>query len=282
MDAYDNFGAAGELTAFVDALSNWYVRRSRDRYWSSDKESSDKRDAYWTLYECLVTSCKLIAPFTPFLAESLWRTLTAGFGAATKSVHLCRYPQPHPDSCDDRLLRQMQLAREISSLGRAARMQARLKVRQPLQRVEVVLSDGTERAWLDSHASLIAEELNVLEVEITEEAAEFITYEVKPNFKLLGPLLGKDMPEVKRLLGAADGGHLLGELEANGCISLTLASGRQVALDRDQIAVEIRAKDGWAAAQGKGCVVVLSTELTPELLRRGSRERCGPCGPRHP
>ncbi len=120
MDAYDNFAACGQLHAFVDALSNWYVRRSRDRYWSSDKESPDKLDAYWTLYECLLTTAKLIAPFTPFLADYLWRNLTEVLnGRVTDSVHLCDYPQPDPSCIDALLSEQMELAREISSLGRS-------------------------------------------------------------------------------------------------------------------------------------------------------------------
>ncbi len=270
MDAYDNFAAAAALNAFVDGLSNWFVRRSRERYWSSDKRSTEKLDAYWTLYECLLTTCKLIAPFTPFLAETMWRNLTGVFGERSNdSVHLCDYPLAETAVIDETLSDRMQLAREISSLGRAARMNARLKVRQPLERVEVVLAVDTHREWLESHAALVAEELNVIEVHFSQQAADYITYEVKPNFKLLGPMLGKDMPFVKRLLSQADGGGLLEQLETDGCLRLELGGGRTVELTREHVEIEIRAKDGWAAAQGRGCVVVLSTELTPPLIRRG-------------
>ncbi len=254
----------------MDGLSNWFVRRSRERYWSGDKRSTEKLDAYWTLYECLLTTSKLIAPFTPFLAETMWRNLAGVFGErAIDSVHLCDYPEADDSVIDETLSSRMRLAREISSLGRAARMNARLKVRQPLKHVEVVLADDSHRAWLESHAALVAEELNVLEVHFSQQAADYITYEVKPNFKLLGKRLGKDMPTVKKLLAQANGGRLLEQLEADGCLSLELDNGNRVELTSEDVEIEIRAKEGWAAAQGRGCVVVLSTDLTPPLIRRG-------------
>ena len=146
MDAYDNYAACQQITEFVDALSNWYVRRSRDRFWAADKDRADKLDAYWTLYECLLTTAKLVAPFVPFLAEAMWQNLAvAAFGRrAVESVHLCDYPhrrrrRDRRGSCRER----MGLVREIVSLGRAARMGAKLKVRQPLAKVEVILADRT-------------------------------------------------------------------------------------------------------------------------------------------
>jgi isoleucyl-tRNA synthetase len=270
MDAYDNYLACAALNEFVDGLSNWFVRRSRRRYWSPDKNDQDKLDAYWTLYECLVTTTKLVAPFTPFLAETLWQNLAGSLGdSVPQSVHLCDYPVADEAVINETLSAQMELAREVSSLGRSARMNAKLKVRQPLAKVEVILASDDHREWLASHASLIEEELNVKEVEFAQEADQYITYEVKPNFKLLGKLLGKNMPAVKKLLGAADGGTLLSQLEADGKITLTLENGDAVELTREQIEIGIKAKEGWAAAQGKHCVVVLATELTDELVREG-------------
>jgi len=154
-------------------------------------------------------------------------------------------------------------------MGRSARMNAKLKVRQPLQKVEVILNDQTHREWLESHDAQIRKELNVKAVKFSEAADEYIAYQVRPNFKLLGPLLGKDLPQVKKLLMSVDGGPLLSELNDNGKIVLTLDDGRKVDLDSEQIEVRLEAKEGWAAAQGKNSVVVLSTELTPELLREG-------------
>jgi len=269
MDAYDNYGATATLNEFVDALSNWYVRRSRDRFWAEDKQSPEKLDAYWTLYECLLTSAKLTAPFVPFLTESIWQNLAGVFGdRAVESVHLCDYPTGHAELVDGDLMVRMKLAREISSLGRSARAGAKLKVRQPLQKVEVVLTDTQHVAWLESHGALICEELNVKAVEFTTEADQYITYQVQPNFKRLGPRVGKLMPAVKKTLGQADGASLLSQMKSNGKISLDL-EGQTIELDDEDVQVRLQAKEGWAAAQGELCVVVLATELTPELILEG-------------
>ncbi len=269
MDAYDNYAACTQLNEFVEGLSNWYVRRSRDRFWSSDTQSGDKRDAYWTLYECLIGTTKLIAPFTPFMAESLWQNLAGVFGDRTvESIHLCDFPECDEAVVDVTLSERMTLLREVASLGRSARMDAKLKVRQPLSKVEVILADDKHQGWLEEHDGLLCEELNVKLVEYTKEADHYISYHVQPNFKRLGPRVGRLMPKVKKALVDADGGVLLRELEEHGKIVLDI-EGESVELDSDDVQVRLQAKEGWAAAQGHGCVVVLSTELTPELIREG-------------
>jgi len=269
MDAYDNFGACQLINEFVDGLSNWYVRRSRDRFWSSDKESSEKLDAYWTLYECLLTTSKMVAPFVPFLADTLWRNLAGAFGSsALESVHLCDYPTGDAAVVDETLSTRMRLLREIASLGRSARMEAKLKVRQPLAKVEVILANSTHQSWLEAHDALLQTELNVKTIEYTEDAEKYIEYEVQPNFKRLGPRVGKLMPTVKKTLSQADGGELLAELNSTGKVTLALGD-ETVELDSDDIQVRLHAKPGWSAAQGPSCVVVLSTELTDSLIREG-------------
>jgi isoleucyl-tRNA synthetase len=269
MDAYDNYTACQKLNAFVDALSNWYIRRSRDRFWSDEKDSPDKLDAYFTLYECLLTTTKLIAPFVPFLAETLWRNLTKPLaGKVLESVHLCDYPTGDASVIDDQLSSQMALLRDIASLGRAARMEAKLKVRQPLARVEVVLSETKHQPWLEKHDALLKEELNVKEVHYATEGKEYITYQVQPNFKVLGPLVGKLLPKVKELLGKANGADLLAQLKDTGKIVLAV-EGEKVELTSEHVQVRLNAKPGWAAAQGSGCVVVLNTEVTPQLVQEG-------------
>ena len=185
-----------------------------------------------------------------------------------ESVHLCDYPAGDPAAIDVELSEQMALAREIVSLGRSARMGAKLKVRQPLSQVEVVLADATHQAWLEEHASLICDELNVKRVEFIEKAEQYITYTVLPDLKRLGPKLGKRLPTVRKLLAEADGSRLLAQLEADGRITLMLQDG-PVTLDADDIQVRLQAKEGWAAAQGHAVVVVLATELTDELIREG-------------
>jgi isoleucyl-tRNA synthetase len=269
LDAYDNFEACKRLNEFVDGLSNWYVRRSRDRFWSSEKESPDKLDAYWTLYECLLTSCKMIAPFVPFLAETLWQNLAGVFGTrALESVHLCDYPAGDARVVNHTLSAQMKVLREIASLGRAARMDNKLKVRQPLASVHVILSDTAHQAWLSEHEELLREELNVKQIDYIREAEKYITYLVQPNFKRLGPRVGKLLPGVKQALAQANGAELLGELSSAGKVTLNV-SGEKIELDNEDIQVRLQAKAGWAAAQGAGVVVVLNTELTPELIAEG-------------
>jgi len=286
MDVYDNFGAAQHITAFVDALSNWYVRRSRDRFWSADKRGQEKLDAYWTLYECLVTTAKLVAPFVPFVAETLWQNLSgcqvSGVGFQSSpltpdtrhptplvSVHLCDYPTGDASAIDEALSARMNLVREIASLGRNARNVANLKVRQPLAKVEVVLADTAHQKWLEEHADLIADELNVKAVEFTTHGEQYISYSVVPTFKRLGPRLGKNMPAAKKLLGEIDAGKLLAELKSTGKAALTFPDGSSIELDNEDIEIRLTAKEGWAAAQGKGSVVVLATELTSELVAEG-------------
>ncbi|MBN1909315.1 MAG: isoleucine--tRNA ligase [Pirellulales bacterium] len=271
MDAYDNYNACARLTEFSDALSNWYVRRSRDRFWSGE-QTADKQDAYWTLYECLLTTCKLIAPFVPFLAEAMWQNLAvAPFGArATESVHLCDYPTGETSAVDRQLSERMGLCRELVSLGRSARMGAKLKVRQPLGLVEVILTDRhvDHRKWLEAHAGLICDELNVKRMEFAKQAEQYVSYTVLPELKKLGPKLGKRLPMLKKALAGADGAALLVEMEANGELKIDLPDG-PVALAPDEVQIRLQAKEGWTAAQGKHSVVVLSTELTDELIAEG-------------
>lgn len=269
MDAYDNFSACRHLHRFVDALSNWYVRRNRERFWSGDVDSPDKLDAYWTLYEVLLTTSKLIAPFTPFLAEELWQKLAGVFGSRVRpSVHLCDYPVPREATIDTLLAERMAVLREIASLGRAARASAKLKVRQPLSRAEVVLGDDRHVQWLQDHADLLQVEINVKEVKFTTEGQDYIEYRVVPNFKRLGPKLGKAMPKVKQWLEQADGGDLLRQLKQTGKI-IADVDGQSVELTEDDVEVRLQAREGWTAAQGENSVVVLATELTPELIQEG-------------
>jgi isoleucyl-tRNA synthetase len=273
MDAYDNYGAARSLNHFVDVLSNWYVRRSRDRFWAKDTKDPSKLDAYWTLYECLATLVKLAAPFVPFITETIWQNLTQAFldkGVEVPlSVHLCDYPVASDALYDEDLSRRMELLRQIASQGLSARMGAKLKVRQPLSGVTVVLTSDQDQAWLETHAELLKTELNVRDVTFTLDADQYVTYQVVPNFKLLGPRVGKLMPKVKKAFAEADGGVMLAALTADGKTSIEV-EGESIELTSEDVEVRLKAKEGWAAAQGAGVVVVLATELTPELVRAGN------------
>ncbi|HBT78111.1 MAG TPA: isoleucine--tRNA ligase, partial [Planctomycetaceae bacterium] len=286
MDAYDHYAACSRITAFVDSLSNWYVRRSRDRFWSSAKDTDpetirSKNEAYWTLFECLLTLSKTIAPFVPFLAERMWARLTNGNAACVESVHLCEYPEADLSTVDPVLSETIALQREIVSLGRNARMNAKLKVRQPLRQIEISSSDprigqlfsGVETgAVVPDRVKEIQEELNVKHVRILtdpSEIARYVSYTILPNLKKLGRELGKRLPALQKTLAAADGAQLLAEMKANEKIVLKIDDGAVLELLPEDIQIRLAAKEGWAAADGPNCVVVLSTELSPELIAEG-------------
>lgn len=269
MDRFENYPAAQTINQFLDSLSNWYVRRTRGRYWMEDKQDTSKLDAYWTLYECLLTLTKAIAPFVPFVADEMWRNLTSVLdGQAESSVHLCDYPEPVAELIDDQLSQQMSLLREIASLGLRARTEAKLRVRQPLARMEVVLGSEAHVDWLQSHNEILQGELKIKEIDFTTDGQQYVDYEVLPNFPKLGPKYGKLLPKIKAHLGQCDGGPLLDELNSNGKIQFQV-DGTDVELTDEEIQIRLAAKEGWAAAQGRQCVVVLSTELNDELVAEG-------------
>ena len=187
MDSYLAYEAATELSNFVDALSNWYLRRSRQRYWKSELDT-DKQDAYATLYESIVTVTNLAAPFVPFMAEEIYQNLVRGpfWDERAESVHLCDYTIADETVIDRKLSEEMAMVRNIVSLGLRVRTDHKLKVRQPLSRAEVVLPDQEQREALSGYSDLIGEELNVHEVVFVGEGQEHVRYLVRPNYRRLG------------------------------------------------------------------------------------------------
>ena len=279
MDAYDHFAAAQRLSALVDAVSNWFVRRSRDRFWAAGRadggpeSNREKLDAYWTLYETLLTVAKLAAPFVPFTTEAIWRNLAgAAFGArAPESVHLTDFPAGDPALVDHDLVRRMAVVRDIASLGRAARATEKLRVRQPLQKVEVILADARpgDADWLSAHADLVCDELNVKQFEVCGEPDRYITRAILPDLKKLGPRLGKNLPQARDALAKANASALLAALAADGRAEVPLPGGGVAEITSDDILVRTTAKPGWAAAESPRAVVVIAKELTPELVAEG-------------
>ena len=268
MDRFENHPACRRLVDFVDALSNWYVRRSRERFWRSGM-GADKNAAYHTLYSCLCTVSEVIAPFVPFFAETLYQNLVRSQdGSAAESVHLRDYPDADASRIDANLMEEMAIVREIASLGRSARMDARMKVRQPLPVVELVLAHASHRVWLENHLPLIADELNVKRVEFVTDADQYVTYEIKPNFKSLGPKFGKLAPKIKQALGQADAALLRQQFDDDGKTTITV-EGQAVELAPEDVAVSLKAREGWTAAQGGHVVVVLSTEIDDTLRAEG-------------
>lgn len=268
MDLLDNYPAASRLSEFVDALSNWYVRRSRERFWASGMDD-DKRAAYWTLYDCLTTLARLLAPFTPFLAEGMFQNLERSWDpTAKKSIHLCDWPEADPSAIDLALSAEMELVREIVSVGRSARTLARLKVRQPLAAVEVLLADHRSDAIVERYRKLIAEELNVKKVELAERAADYVVFTAKANPKSLGPRHGKRLQAISQALAAADASAIRQALVEHGRYHLAV-DGATIELLPEDVSIGLVARKGFAAAQGKRAVVVLTTDLTPELKQEG-------------
>jgi len=257
--------AARRLNAFIDGLSNWYVRRSRPRFWSQG-DSADKHAAFSTLYEVLVDLSRLLAPFTPFLADILHQRLVRATDPdAPLSVHLCDYPRPCDERRDDALRESMGLTRDIVTLGLQVRANHRLKVRQPLAEADLILAHADARFDL----AAVQDELNVKNVRTTDEPHTFVTFEVVPNFRALGPKLGKRMPLCKRALADADGAKLYDQLEDHGSFELQLPEGDPVTLTREEVQIRLKAREGYAAASHHGLVVVLDTRVTPELKREG-------------
>jgi isoleucyl-tRNA synthetase len=273
LDGYDLFTATGRITAFVDALSNWYVRRCRDRFWAPLEEgklSTSKRAAYETLYTCLTTLAQVMAPFTPYLSDQIWRNLAVkGAKRAEESVHLTSWPAVDVALVDRGLSKTIEAVRDIVSLGLQVRTSAKLKVRQPLATAKLILADAMFVDRLSPYHEMIADELNVTKVEVLKEGAdEYVTYKVKPNFRTLGQKgMGKQAQDLKKSMGAmsaTDAQALVMKLNADG-----KANVHGVDLDREDVEVAFDAKDGWAAAGGRIGVVVLDTKLTDELLDLG-------------
>ena len=269
MDEFRVYDATVALTAFVDALSNWYVRRCRSRFWAAGLEA-DKLDVHWTLYECLVALAKLLAPFLPYATEEIWQNLVRRPfpDSEEESVHLCDYPEPDREAIDRPLSRSMGAIRDLVSLGLQVRTAQKLRVRQPLAAAELVLAEPDLEPALRDHLDLVRDELNVREVHFVPNANDYVTYNVAPNFRALGPRVGKRMPALKKALAETDGATLLAQLEANDRVAIQI-DGEELSLGPDEIGVSLRARPGFAAASGSSGVVVLSTTLTDELIAEG-------------
>ena len=269
MDSYLAYEAATKLSGFVDALSNWYLRRSRQRYWKSEKDA-DKQDAYATLYEAIMTVTNLAAPFVPFMAEEIYQNLVRGpFGdQRAESVHLRDYPAADETVIDRKLSQEMAAVRNIVSLGLRVRTDHKLKVRQPLSRAEIILPDAGQREALKGYGNLIAEELNVHEVVFVGEGGEHVRYLVRPNYRRLGPRLGKKMRAAKLAFQSVDAAELRRQLIESGAASIEL-DGESLALEAEDVEILVEAAEHYAAAGDQTTVVVLHCELTDELRGEG-------------
>ncbi|MBN2879869.1 MAG: isoleucine--tRNA ligase [Clostridia bacterium] len=255
--------SARAMTAFVDDLSNWYVRRGRERYWGSEM-TQDKINAYMTLYTCLTEMAKLSAPFTPFMAESMYQNLVHGIdSSAPVSVHMSDFPVYNAEYVDEELEENMAAVLSAVTLGRACRNVANIKNRQPASRLFV---QGVNLP--DSYKELVADELNVKEVIMTENASDFVDYIIKPQMRTLGPKYGKILPQIKEALLEVDGSSFVSRINADGAIKITVA-GQEIELALDDVLIETTQKEGYISQMEYGVTVVLDTNLTPELLEEG-------------
>ncbi len=264
LDGYEPFPAATAVAELVDDASNWFVRRSRRRFWRTDPgaDPADSLSAQATLHEVLVTVARLLAPFCPFLADRVWRDLT---GADEEdSVHLADWPEVDRSALDPALEEGMALARRLSSLGRSARSEAGIKVRQPLSRALVYLPPGSPTP----PPGVVEDELNVDLVEVTDELGDVLAYELLPNFKLLGPRIGRRVQALRAAMATVDGADAAADLAAGRPVVVVLEDG-PVELGAEEVELRVRAQPGFAVSRDGAEVVALDLALDEGLRRRG-------------
>jgi isoleucyl-tRNA synthetase len=264
---YDTTAAGARLNQFTDDLSNWYVRRSRRRFWSAGAADSPDRDAaFATLHACLATLVTLLAPLTPFIADELHERLVRAVDpSAPDSVHLCDFPQARDTDRDDALRAAMRRARRLATLGLAARNAAGIGTRQPLARGLVTMPDTA--GWAEI-AGVIADELNVKAIEVPASSADTLTIRLKPDFRALGPAFGKDTPAVASAIAAASAEEVAARLRAAGHTTLTVG-GQPVTVTAEQVQIIEEPRVGWTVASDAGYSVALDTAIDGGLRREG-------------
>ena len=256
--------AARALQTFVDELSNWYVRRCRDRFWAKGMEQ-DKINAYMTLYTALVTISKAAAPMIPFMTESIYQNLVCSVDPdAPKSIHLCDFPTVDESMIDADLEQKMDTVLQIVTLGRACRNEAGIKNRQPIGKMLV----QADSELTDDSCQIVLDELNVKEIEFVDDAASFVDYEFKPQLKILGPKYGKQLGAIRQALGSLNGAAAMAELKEKGTLSLDIG-GETIELTEEELLIETKQAEGYVAQQERETTVVLETTLTEELLEEG-------------
>ncbi|MBQ6921893.1 MAG: isoleucine--tRNA ligase, partial [Clostridia bacterium] len=263
---YDIFNASRSLSAFTDDLSNWYVRRGRERYWGHEM-TDDKAAAYTTLYTALVTVAKLSAPFTPFMAESVYRNLVPEFYKdAPISVHLCSFPEYDASFVDEKLEYGMQNVLDIVVLGRACRNTSNIKNRQPLSKVYVCSERKTEIS--NELLEIAKDELNVKEIELLNDATKFVSYKIKPQLKTLGPKYGAKLGKIRAFFENCNANEIVLTVKS-GKTYKTVIDGDEFEFNLDDLLIESASAEGYVSASDSGMTVVLDIEVTEELLKEG-------------
>ena len=264
LDQYRIPEAAKALQDFVDEMSNWYVRRSRKRFWAKGMEQ-DKINAYMTLYTALVTICKAAAPMIPFMTEDIYQNLVRSNDAnAPESIHLCDFPVVNKDHIDKKLEEDMEDVLDAVVMGRACRNEAAIKNRQPISRM-YIKSDFTLSEF---YQEIIEDELNVKEVVFTDDVRDFTSYTFKPQLRTVGPKYGKQLGGIQKHLAALDGNAAMDELNADGALKFDV-DGVAVELTKDDLLIDMAQKEGYVSQEDNRMTVVLDTNLTPELVEEG-------------
>ena len=264
LDQYRIPEAAKALQDFVDEMSNWYVRRSRERFWAKGMEQ-DKINAYMTLYTALVTICKAAAPMIPFMTEDIYQNLVRSNDAnAPESIHLCDFPVVNKDHIDKKLEEDMEDVLDAVVMGRACRNEAAIKNRQPISRM-YIKSDFTLSEF---YQEIIEDELNVKEVVFTDDVRDFTSYTFKPQLRTVGPKYGKQLGGIQKHLAALDGNAAMDELNADGALKFDV-DGVAVELTKDDLLIDMAQKEGYVSQEDNQMTVVLDTNLTPELVEEG-------------
>jgi isoleucyl-tRNA synthetase len=265
---YDTLGATRPIDTFVDQLSNWFLRRSRRRFWKSESDG-DKQAAYATLYEALVTLSKLLAPAMPFIADELYQNLVRTFEPdAPVSVHLADWPEYNESLIDEKLNREMTLVMKLASLGLAARNKARRTVRQPLQEAAFALGSAEDQEVVEKYADLLEDELNVKHVRTLHAAGESVSFSLNPLPKQLGQKYGSKFPVIRQALLALDA-SAAGPTFLAGQNVVVSVEGDEYAIQPDEVEVRMQAREGYAVASEGAYLAALVTELTPELVQEG-------------
>ncbi|MDX2005131.1 MAG: isoleucine--tRNA ligase [Meiothermus sp.] len=269
LERYDAQKAGRALEAFVEELSNWYVRRNRRRFWKNE-DKADREAAYATLYEALHTVTLLAAPFTPFLSEALYQNLVRSLTEnAPESVHLNDWPQPQAKWKDETLLAQMGAVVRVVGLARSARATSGVKTRTPLPKVLVTAPNEAERQGLKHFAEEIADELNVKQVEVLEFGQELLSYKVLPNLPVLGKKYGKQLPQIKAALSQIEGKFIAATLKAGRALKLELHDGNEISLDESELLLEAQSPEGYSALEDSGYLAALEVSVSEELLLEG-------------
>ena len=264
LDQYRIPEAAKALQDFVDEMSNWYVRRSRERFWAKGMEQ-DKINAYMTLYTALVTICKAAAPMIPFMTEDIYQNLVRSNDTnAPESIHLCDFPVVNKDHIDKKLEEDMEDVLDAVVMGRACRNEAAIKNRQPISRM-YIKSDFTLSEF---YQEIIEDELNVKEVVFTDDVRDFTSYTFKPQLRTVGPKYGKQLGGIQKHLAALDGNAAMDELNADGALKFDV-DGVAVELTKDDLLIDMAQKEGYVSQEDNRMTVVLDTNLTPELVEEG-------------